>query len=97
MTSVIGNFRGSCHCAAIGFSFQTRLSVDQWSVRACQCQFCRAHGALTTSDPTGRLVFRFITATKPPSDLEDSVYACERCDTQVVRTTPRRPGRTEAA
>jgi hypothetical protein len=46
---------------------------------------------------TGRLVFRFITATKPPSDLEDSVYACERCDTQVVRTTPRRPGRTEAA
>ena len=57
MTSVIGNFRGSCHCAAIGFSFQTALSVDQWSVRACQCQFCRAHGALTTSDATGRLAF----------------------------------------
>jgi len=26
-------------------------------VRACSCRFCRAHGALTTSDPAGRLVF----------------------------------------
>jgi hypothetical protein len=46
---------------------------------------------------TGRLVFRTITQTKPPSDLEDSVYACERCGTQVVRTTLRKPGKTAAA
>ena len=46
---------------------------------------------------TGRLVFRTIKATKPPSDLEDSIYACERCETQVIRTTFRKTGNTEAA
>jgi len=57
MTSVVGNFKGSCHCGALGFSLQTALPVAKWSVRACQCRFCRAHGALTTSDPGGRLMF----------------------------------------
>jgi hypothetical protein len=51
-------FDGSCHCGAIGFAFSTALPVVQWSVRACQCRFCRAHGAVTTSDPSGRLAFR---------------------------------------
>lgn len=50
-------FRGSCHCGALAFSFETPLPVSQWSVRACQCSFCRAHGARTTSDPGGRLTF----------------------------------------
>ena len=27
-------------------------------MRACQCGFCRAHAARTTSDPSGRLAFR---------------------------------------
>ena len=51
------SFRGSCHCGALAFSFETPLPVSQWSVRACQCGFCRAHGAHTTSDPGGRLTF----------------------------------------
>jgi hypothetical protein len=38
--------------------FRTAQPASQWSIRACQCQFCRAHGALTTSDPAGRLSFR---------------------------------------
>jgi len=50
-------FEGSCHCGALGFSFQTSLPAAGWSVRACQCGFCRAHGARTTSDPSGRLAF----------------------------------------
>jgi len=56
-TPVLSSFRGGCHCGALGFAFATALPVGQWSVRACQCGFCRAHGALTTSDPAGRLVF----------------------------------------
>jgi hypothetical protein len=51
------SFRGSCHCGAVAFSFETTLPLSQWSVRACQCGFCRAHGARTTSDPAGRLTF----------------------------------------
>ncbi|MGO9802994.1 MAG: GFA family protein [Steroidobacteraceae bacterium] len=54
----MNSFKGSCHCGAFGFSFQTALPVAQWSVRACQCRFCRVHGAVTTSDPGGRLMFR---------------------------------------
>lgn len=51
------SFTGRCHCGAIGFSFQTALPVARWSVRACQCEFCRSHGAFTTTDPAGRLAF----------------------------------------
>jgi hypothetical protein len=51
-------FSGECHCGAIGFAFETSLAVPRWSVRACQCRFCRSHGVLTTSDPAGRLRFR---------------------------------------
>lgn len=58
MTSNLHTFAGSCHCGALGFAFHTALPVGEWSVRACQCGFCRAHGAVTTSDPSGRLTFR---------------------------------------
>ena len=51
------DYRGECHCGAIGFRYQTRLQPEQWSVRACQCAFCRAHGALSTSDPDGGIEF----------------------------------------
>jgi hypothetical protein len=46
---------------------------------------------------TGRLTFRTVKATKPPSDLEDTIYACERCETQVIRTTFRKPGSDSTA
>jgi len=58
MSSLLRTFEGGCHCGALGFSFQTALPVTRWSVRACQCGFCRAHGAHTTSDPSGRLAFQ---------------------------------------
>ena len=56
------DFTGTCHCGAIGFIYRTALEPDRWSVRACQCSFCRAHDALSTSDPDGDLAF---TASKP--------------------------------
>lgn len=51
-------FAGSCHCGALSFDYQTALPPERWSVRACQCGFCRNHAAATTSDPSGRLSFR---------------------------------------
>lgn len=50
-------YSGSCHCGAIVFSYETALSPPNWSIRACQCSFCRAHNALSTSDPSGELHF----------------------------------------
>jgi hypothetical protein len=52
-------FEGRCHCGAIGFTFRTSLPPAQWTVRTCQCSFCRAHGARTFSDPAGSVTFRF--------------------------------------
>lgn len=50
-------FDGSCHCGAIGYAYRTDLQPGAWSVRACQCSFCRSHAGVTTSDPAGRLEF----------------------------------------
>jgi len=57
MAASAHTFGGGCHCGALGLTFRTALPVSAWSVRACQCGFCRAHGARTTSDPAGRLAF----------------------------------------
>ena len=55
MTGVV--HEGSCHCGAIGFRYHAVLDPGSWSVRACQCSFCRAHQARTTSDPQARIEF----------------------------------------
>jgi hypothetical protein len=47
-----------CHCGALTARYRTAISPSAWSVRACQCSFCRSHGALSTSDPAGVLEFR---------------------------------------
>jgi hypothetical protein len=48
---------GRCHCGALAYEYQTSLAPAAWSVRACQCSFCRSHGALSTSDPQGSLTY----------------------------------------
>jgi hypothetical protein len=58
MASNLLSFGGGCHCGALGVTFRTALDARDWTVRACQCRFCRAHGALTTTDPAGRLDFQ---------------------------------------
>ena len=50
-------YRGACHCSSIGFEYRTGAAPSDWSIRACQCAFCRAHDALSTSDPEGELRF----------------------------------------
>jgi len=50
-------WEGRCHCGAIGYSYTTGVAPRDWSVRACQCPFCRAHGARCTSDPRGSARF----------------------------------------
>jgi hypothetical protein len=52
------SYQGRCHCGAIGFLYTSALPGEGWSIRACQCSFCRAHDALSTSDPAGELEFR---------------------------------------
>jgi len=49
---------GSCHCGAHKVEFASRLEPEALEVRACQCSFCRTHGALSISDPAGTLTYR---------------------------------------
>jgi hypothetical protein len=51
-------FAGRCHCGAIELTFTTRRAAAELPLRACQCGFCRKHGARTTSDPDGWLEIR---------------------------------------
>lgn len=50
--------RGGCHCGALEVEFHTDLATADIGVRACQCPFCRLHGALSASDPKGEVTFR---------------------------------------
>ena len=46
---------GHCHCGAIRVELEPGRPTTELPLRACQCGFCRRHGAATTSDPGSRL------------------------------------------
>lgn len=46
---------GSCHCGAVHVALEPSRAAADLPLRACQCGFCRRHGARTTSDPESRL------------------------------------------
>jgi hypothetical protein len=48
---------GGCHCGNLRFALETALPLAELPRRACQCSFCRSHGAISTSDPAGALRF----------------------------------------
>ena len=89
------SFEGRCHCGAIGFSFRTAKTPDQWPLRACQCRFCRGHGAQTTSDPDGSVAFQIADPGKLNRYRFGSRTAdflvCRDCGVYVaaVTTSPR--------
>lgn len=73
---------GQCHCGATRFAFETDKPLRP---RACQCGFCRRHGARTVSDPEGRaelalpaeaIRYRFGTRTS-------EYIVCPRCGVYV--------------
>lgn len=46
--------KGVCHCGAVTVTLRLSKPAAEAPVRACQCAFCRAHGAMTVADPGGR-------------------------------------------
>lgn len=50
--------RGGCHCGNLRWTLASALAAAELPVRSCQCSFCQRHGALSTSDPAGRLLFQ---------------------------------------
>jgi hypothetical protein len=86
--------KGSCHCGAIGFVFRASKSAASWSVRACQCTFCRRHGARTTSDPAGSVTLRINDESQLQryrfGSRTADFFVCRLCGVYIaaVLTTP---------
>ena len=74
-------YDGGCHCGSIGFHYRTDHAPSLWSIRACQCSFCRAHDALSTSDPTGKLEF----FASRPANLERYRFGLRTADFLLCR------------
>ena len=75
------DYTGHCHCGAIGFSYASALAPANWSIRACQCRFCRMHDALSTSDPDGSLQFHCAN----PDALQRYRFALRTADFLLCR------------
>jgi hypothetical protein len=76
-------WHGGCHCGALGFEFRTALAPSAWSIRACQCNFCRAHAGVYTSDPAGAVQFTHreperVSRYRFGHKTADFIF-CERC------------------
>jgi len=70
-----------CHCGALTARYQTVKSPAEWPIRACQCSFCRAHGAVSTSDPAGTLQF----SCSPPGSLQRYRFGTGSADFLICR------------
>jgi hypothetical protein len=46
---------GGCHCGNIAVHVGLERAPDTYAPRACDCEFCRRHGAAWLSDPHGSL------------------------------------------
>jgi len=78
---------GGCHCGNLRYALETPLALNQLPLRACQCSFCRAHGARSTSDPKGRIRFEIRDAgqlTRYRFGLRTADFlVCTRCGVYV--------------
>jgi hypothetical protein len=50
--------RGGCHCGKLAVGLATAQPAADLHLRACDCAFCRKHGAAWLSDAAGELVVR---------------------------------------
>ena len=51
----MSKYGGGCHCGNIQVWFETELTPDAFTPRACQCSFCRKHSTRALSDPSGHI------------------------------------------
>lgn len=78
---------GACHCGQVEVAFETALPLDRIEVRACQCSFCRSHGAKTVTDSTGSLTISAPAGalTRYRFGLRITDYLiCNRCGAYVA-------------
>jgi len=74
---------GGCHCGNFSVELLLTRAPDSYSPRACDCDFCRKHGAAYVSDPVGALHIRIADPTHAGRYRQGSGQAemllCRRC------------------
>lgn len=82
---------GSCHCGNVRFQLDWRPEPSEVPARECGCSFCRKHGGVWTSCPTGSLaveiadparVSRYAFATRTAT-----FHVCGTCGAVPVVTS----------
>jgi hypothetical protein len=51
----VAKLAGGCHCGNITVRVELERAPEGYAPRACDCEFCRKHGAAWVSDPRGSL------------------------------------------
>ena len=78
--------RGGCHCGRLAFEVRLTQPPSAFVPRACDCSFCRKHGAAWLSDPQGVLALRLRgepVRYRQGSDQAEFV-ACAHCAVLVA-------------
>ena len=74
-------YAGGCHCGALAYEYRTDIDPGDWSIRACQCTFCRAHDALSTSHASAGISF----AANDPAQLQRYRFGLRTADFLLCR------------
>jgi len=75
------DYLGECHCGAIGYTYSSEAKPADWAIRACQCRFCRAHDALSASDPAATIAF----VASEPDQLQYYRFGLNTADFLICR------------
>jgi hypothetical protein len=78
---------GGCHCGNLRLEVRLTRAPGEYSPRACDCDFCRKHGAAWLSDPRGSLRITVRDASELGRYRQGSRTAelllCRRCGVLV--------------
>lgn len=98
--SAASSLAGGCHCGSVRLVYTSALVPADTHPRACDCSFCRMHGAAYVSDPAGALRIAVADAQTLLSYRQGSEAAlfrlCGRCGV-LVAVTYEQDGRMYAA
>ncbi|KRA21296.1 GFA family protein [Lysobacter sp. Root604] len=98
--SAASSLAGGCHCGSVRLVYTSAPVPADTHPRACDCSFCRMHGAAYVSDPAGALRIAVADAQALLSYRQGSEAAlfrlCGRCGV-LVAVTYEQDGRMYAA
>lgn len=79
---------GGCHCGNVQLDLELTREPATYRPRACDCDFCRKHGAAYLSDPQGALSIRVRDASDTVNYRQGSGLAecllCKKCGVMVA-------------